>query len=173
LRRELTNETLSSIVEDFDNCLIILDRIPETSFAAVATQWENFMIRSINVCNAITNSGAGLPKSIARDFLQRNIQVEKKFHQVCPEIVFKSHKPENSFSILFYVLVDLKEYKSAMHCIADCLVSTTPIGGKKVCCMHVLFQSIAFHSWITPKIVTLKKCSKYPYFQFSPTKDFK
>ncbi len=121
---------MSQIVKDFDNCDKILERVPETSFAAVALQWENFILRSICTSNAITNSGAGLPKSVAKDFLERNIRVEKKFHQACPEIVFKFYKPEISFNLLFYVFVDMKEYKSAMLTVADCLVSTTPADGK-------------------------------------------
>ena len=132
MRKELTDETLNQIVKDFENCSKFLDRIPEKSFAAVALQLENFILRSISVSNAITNSGAGLPKYIARDFLERNIRVEKKFHQACPEIVFKFYKPEISFNLLFFVFVDMKEYKSAMMTVADCLVSTTPVDGKNV-----------------------------------------
>ena len=71
-----------------------------------------------------------LPRGIAKDFLQRNIQMEKKFHQFYPEVIFKSNPAEKTYLLLIYVLSDMKLFKEAMLTLADCLVSTTPTSGK-------------------------------------------
>ena len=120
---------MPKLVLDFEACSKILELIPDPAFSRIATQLELFIIKSYSVAAAI-NSGKELPNTTARDLLQRNIQMDKKFHQICPEVTFKSAKAETVYALLFYVLVDLKEFKEAMLTMADCLVSTSPTDGK-------------------------------------------
>ena len=87
-------------------------------------------LKSYCVAAGVQYSKLDLPKEIARDFLQRNILMEKKFHQFCPEVIFKNNPAEKSFLLMVYVLSDLKLFKEAMLTLADCLVSTTPTSGK-------------------------------------------
>ena len=120
---------MPKLVLDFEACSKILELVPDPAFSRISTQLELFIIKSYSVAAAI-NSGKELPNTTARDLLQRNIQMDKKFHQICPEVTFKSAKAETVYALLFYVLVDLKEFKEAMLTMADCLVSTSPTDGK-------------------------------------------
>ena len=128
LRHQPTKATLSKLVLDFEACSKNFELIPDPAFSRIATQLELFIIKSYCVAAKI-NSGKDLPNTTARDFLQRNLEIDKKFHQICPEVTFKSAKAETVYALLFYVLVDLKEFKEAMLTMADCLVSTSPTEG--------------------------------------------
>jgi hypothetical protein len=129
LKQKLTTDTLPKLVSDFEACFKIIDLIPCPAFSRIATQFEIFIIKSY-VAAVAMNCDIDLPNKTARDFLQRNVQIEKKFHQNCPEVMFKSAKVEMVYGLLFFVLVDLKEFREAMLTIADCLVSTSPSAGK-------------------------------------------
>jgi hypothetical protein len=59
--------------------------------------------------------------------------MEKKFRALCAE---------RSFSLLVYILTEIKLFREAMLAIADCLVSTTPTTGKSIQNVFVLIGNI-------------------------------
>ena len=133
LRQEPTASIVAEIVADFDEAARIFGLIPETEVSKFSSQVEVFLLKSSSVAAAVYNSKLDtLTKKVAISFLERNVQIEKKFHQVCPEVALKNNPGERTFQMMIYVLTDSKRFKEAMMTIADCLVSTTPASGLEI-----------------------------------------